>query len=144
MRTLRIAVAVTAALILASCGGSAGGVPSPRASPSITGPRPSSTAVLTIESPSNGEVVHGGTVRLVVSLDGAELVQAASTTLRPDQGHLHVSVDDTLVSMTNGTEQTIPDLAPGVHLIKVEFVANDHGPFDPRVISAVSVRVQGS
>ena len=45
--------------------------------------------------------------------------------------------------MTTGTEPTIPDVAPGHHVVQVEFVATDHGPFNPRVIAVVSFEVKG-
>jgi hypothetical protein len=60
----------------------------------------------------------------------------------PDEGHLHVLLDDTLISMTQGTEQTIPNVTPGPHRIQVEFVASDHAPFDPRVVSVVAFEVK--
>jgi hypothetical protein len=69
-------------------------------------------------------------------------VDQTSTDLRPDQGHLHVVLDGSLVSMTSGTSQTLTDLTPGGHLLQVEFVANDHAPFDPRVLAAVSFEVK--
>jgi hypothetical protein len=36
----------------------------------------------------------------------------------------------------------LSNLTPGQHLLKVEFVASDHAPFDPRVIAAVAFEVQ--
>ena len=115
--------------------------------PSITSPpgpspRPSSTGKLTILSPKNGQVLHGGNVTLKVELKDATLVDITSTDLKPNEGHLHVIMDDVLVSMTSGLETVIRDVAPGPHLIKVEFVANDHAPFDPRVIEGVSFVVK--
>jgi hypothetical protein len=107
------------------------------------GPRPSSTATLAIASPTNGQVVKGDTVDLVVDLKGAELVTTTSTDLQPDEGHLHVLLDDQLVSMTGSLDQPLTALTPGEHLVKVEFVANDHAPFDPRVIAAVAFEVKG-
>ena len=50
-------------------------------------------------------------------------------------------LDDTLISMTEGVEQSIPDVPPGEHRITVEFVASDHAPFDPRVIAVVAFEV---
>jgi hypothetical protein len=130
------------ALALAACGGQ----DDPGEGPSGPGSteRPSSVATLTIERPTNGDVVRDDPVELVIGLDGAELVETASTDLRPDQGHLHVTVDGQLISMTSGLRQTLPDLAPapGSHLVKVEFVANDHGFFDPRVIAATTFEVR--
>jgi hypothetical protein len=124
-------------VLLEACGGSA------PAEPGITpGPRPSTSAVLDIASPEAGAVVRGDQVDLVVDLEGATLTDVTSTDLRPDEGHLHVSLDDELVSMTSGLEQVLPGLAPGEHLLRVEFVANDHFPFEPRVLAAVSFRVK--
>lgn len=141
MTRVRGSITVAAvALTLAACGGG----DDPGLDP--TGPgsaeRPSSVATLTIERPANGDVVRDDPVELVIGLDGAELVETASTDLRPDQGHLHVTVDGELISMTSGLRQTLPDLAPGSHLVKVEFVANDHGFFDPRVIAATTFEVR--
>ncbi len=133
-----VAVAV-AALAMTACGGSSG---EPSASPPPTTSaaleRPTSTGVLTILSPENGQRVPGGTARLEVDLQGAEIVDQTSTDLRPDEGHLHVMLDGSLVSMTSGTSQQLTDLTPGEHLLQVEFVAADHAPFDPRVLTAVS------
>ena len=77
-----------------------------------------------------------------VSLKDATIVQSTTTDIVPDEGHLHVILDDQLVSMTGETTQLLANLTPGQHLLKVEFVANDHAPFDPRVITAVAFEVQ--
>jgi hypothetical protein len=104
--------------------------------------RPTSSAELSIASPRNGERITGDSVRLEIDLQGAEVVDQTSTDLRPDEGHLHVMLDGTLVSMTSGTSQRLSDLTPGEHLLQVEFVANDHAPFDPRVLAAVTFEVR--
>jgi hypothetical protein len=139
----RIAIGTCAALVLlAACSSGGSGSSTASGASPAPGPRPSTTATLKILSPTNGQVIHGTTVDLKVSLTGAKLVSVSSTNLVPNEGHLHVSVDDTLVSMTSGLEQTIPNLTPGTHLITVEFVANDHFPFDPRVRALVSFQVK--
>jgi hypothetical protein len=107
-----------------------------------TGPRPASTAELTIRKPKTGAVVHGTTVDLRVDLQGAKLVPATTTDIEPDEGHLHVILDDKLISMTEGLEQAIPDVTPGLHRIQVEFVASDHAPFDPRVVAVTEFEVK--
>lgn len=136
---------IVVALMLAACGGAGAGAdsgsPTDTATPT-SAMRPSSTGVVTIITPKNGQVIRGGFVALKVGLTGATLVQMTSTDLKPDQGHLHVILDDTLITMTSGLETIIPNVAPGKHLIKVEFVANDHAPFDPRVIVGVSFTVK--
>jgi hypothetical protein len=143
-------LAIAAALVLAACGGDGGSGTTgptdgsgPTGTPTASGPRPASTAELTIISPTDGQVIEGGTVALEVDLQGAEIVPATTTDIVPDEGHLHVILDDQLISMTGDLEQTIPDVAPGQHLLKVEFVASDHVPFDPRVIAAVSFETTG-
>ena len=104
--------------------------------------RPSSTASIAIVSPKQDEVVRDSTTELKVKLTGGEIVQQTSTDLQPDQGHLHVIVDDHLVTMTASTDTTLTDLTPGMHILQVEFVANDHAPFDPRVLAKTSFEVK--
>jgi hypothetical protein len=131
------------ALALAACGGSdAGGGDGAAGATTTPSARPSSTAELSIVSPAVGEVVHGSTVDLRVKLQGAKLVPSTTTDIVPDEGHLHVILDDKLISMTEGLEQSIPDVPPGEHRITVEFVASDHAPFDPRVVTVVAFEVE--
>lgn len=146
MRTSRrIAATAAAAMILASCGGSGGSgaedSPSVSASPTAA-ERPTSTAELAVESPGNGEVVRSSTVDLRVALRNARIVPLTTTDLRPDEGHLHVLLDDELISMTEGLEQSIADVESGPHRLTVEFVAADHAPFDPRVVAVVAFEVR--
>ena len=99
-----------------------------------TGPRPSSPAVVAVVSPASGAQVTGTSVHVVLSLTGATIVSATSTTIRPDQGHVHLYIDNNLVSMNYGLEQDLP-VKPGTYVLKAEFVAADHAPFSPRVWS---------
>ena len=138
-----LAVALTASLA-AACGsgdGSPSATPPPTTTPTVSADRPSSPARLKILSPTNGQVVEGTTVELRVSLKDAVIVPATTTDIVPDEGHLHVILDDQLISMTGDTSQLLANLTPGQHLVKVEFVASDHAPFDPRVIAVVAFEV---
>ena len=137
----RLALTVATTFVLAACGSSDDGGSGTGAT-APTSDRPSSTAKLSIVAPKVGEVVHGSSVDLRVKLQGARLVPATTTNIVPDEGHLHVLLDETLISMTEGTEQTIRDVTPGPHRIQVEFVASDHAPFDPRVVSVVTFEVK--
>lgn len=135
-------------LSAAACS-SGGGTPQPGTdatgsppTPTVSTDRPASTAKLAIVSPKNGQVVNGTTVQMKVSLKDATIVQSTTTDIVPDEGHLHVILDDQLISMTGETTQLLANLTPGQHLLKVEFVANDHAPFDPRVITAAAFEVQ--
>jgi hypothetical protein len=136
------ALATALALALAACASGSGGSsgtsgPSPSAAP-----RPSSTATLSVLSPKNGSVVHGSTVDLRLRLRGAKIVQATSSVLRPDEGHVHVVLDGQLISMNYRLDDVLHDVSPGRHLLQAEFVANDHAPFDPRVIAVTSFVVK--
>ena len=140
--------AVTAIVVLLAACSSGGGSPQSdggatgSTTPSVSADRPASTAKLTIITPTNGQVVHGTTVQMKVRLKDATIVPATTADIVPDEGHLHVILDDQLISMTGETTQLLSNLTPGQHLLKVEFVASDHAPFDPRVIAAVAFEVQ--
>lgn len=138
-----VAVGVMLVLAAGACGSGASPSAGPSsATPNVSTDRPASPAKLKIVSPKNGQVVHGITVEMKVSLKGAKIVPATTTNIVPDEGHLHVILDDQLISMTGTTTQLLSNLTPGQHLLKVEFVASDHAPFDPRVIAAVAFEVK--
>jgi hypothetical protein len=134
-RTLVLTVAL--ALAFPACGGSSDGS-GPTSPAGLAADRPASTAELSIVAPRTGQVIEGSKVELRVKLEGAKIVPATTTNIVPDEGHLHVLLDDRLISMTQGVDQVIRDVAPGEHRITVEFVASDHAPFDPRVVSVVA------
>lgn len=107
--------------------------------------RPASTATLTFAKPVPGRPVSGDELAVVLRLSGGRIISATSTDLRPDEGHIHLSLDGRLISMTYGTLQTV-DLSgarPGTHELDAEFVAADHAPFDPRVTTSVRFEVPG-
>jgi hypothetical protein len=133
---------VAGAVLLAACATGGGAATVTSTGPAPIGPRPSSPAVLKIVSPKNGETVPASGTVLEVSLTGATLTSVTSQNISPDEGHLHVSVDDRLISMTSGLRQELPELEPGRHVIQVEFVAADHLPFDPRVLTRAEFEVR--
>jgi hypothetical protein len=138
------AVLVALSLFLAACTGNAAGSGSGGATSSATAPgaRPSSTAKLSIVSPANDSVVQGSTVRVRLRLAGARVVRPTTSDLRPDEGHIHILLDGSLVSMNYGLADEIHDVTPGRHLLQAEFVASDHAPFDPRVVVVSSFEVR--
>ena len=105
--------------------------------------RPSTSARLQIASPAPNQIT-GRTVELVLRLEGAQLVPPAQVggSLRPDRGHIHVSVDGQLVAMPLRLTDRVSALSPGSHTIQAEFVASDHLPFANRVVAAVTFRVR--
>ena len=131
MRRRITLVAVAAlAVLFTGCGGESGANGTPARS---SGPRPASTAKLDILEPAAGASIPGGSVTVRLSLEGARIVAAATKDLKPDEGHVHLSIDDKLQSMTFGLEDQV-QASPGTHLLIAEFVAGDHAPFNPRVI----------
>ena len=122
------------ALALAGCGPGSQATPTASVPSESTGPRPSSPASLTVVQPKDGDVVTGTTVHVVFDLENATITSATTTNIRPDEGHIHLYVDNVLVSMNYQPEDDIT-LTPGAHTLKGEFVASDHVPFSPRVWS---------
>jgi hypothetical protein len=125
------AILAALALALVGCSGNPASTPSPS-------PRPSSPAVVEVVEPRSGETITGTTAHIVLTLTGARIIAETTTAIRPDEGHVHLYVDNQLVSMNYGLEQ---DLAvhPGTFVVKAEFVAADHAPFSPRVWSGETI-----
>jgi hypothetical protein len=107
-------------------------------------PRPRSTAKLQIVSPTNGQVFKGASVTVPVelSLEGARIVAATTTNITPDTGHVHLYLDNQIVTMNFSLTDQVPNVTPGSHILRAEFVASDHLPFDPRVFVSVTFKVE--
>ena len=135
--------AILAAVLVSACGSGSSSAASSPAAPGSDAPyvsyvpsgRPSTQAVVKIVSPAPGEVVTAATVHVVVSLTGAAVMDDTNEEIRPDQGHVHVYLDNALWYMQYSLTKDIP-VHPGTYVIKAEFVANDHAPFNPRDWSA--------
>src|SRR5207344_88050 len=117
-----VTVAAILAVILGAAGCGSSGDPTGTGTATATGPRPKSSGVLTIAEPRDGQTVRDDEVDLSIHLAGAHLVDLTTTDVRPDEGHLHLTLDDQLLSMTAELDQAVTDLEPGLHLLKVEFV----------------------
>ncbi len=138
-RAQRLTLALIAAVLVGACSGSGAASTGTSPNPALSGPagsgsRPSSPATVSILKPTSGEVVTGTSVHVVLSLTGATIVAATTTNIRPDEGHVHLYVDNVLVSMNYQLEEDLP-VHPGTYVLKAEFVAADHAPFSPRVWS---------
>src|SRR5205807_211151 len=129
-----LAIAVTAT----GCGGSKTSTSSSQ--------HPASPVRIQITQPTPNQTT-GPDVTLVVNLIGGKVVPAAQTTVKgsvpTDQGHIHVSLDGTLVNMAYSTTQDLHGLKPGQHTLTAEFVAIDHLPFQNRPTAAVIFTVRG-
>jgi hypothetical protein len=122
------------ALALAGC--SKGNSASPKPAP-----RPITQARIQILQPTPNEET-GPDVTVQVQLTGAKEVPQSGPPIRPDEGHIHVSLDGQIVAMAYGDSQTLKGLQPGQHSVQVDFVAADHIPFQNRVTAAVLFTVK--
>jgi hypothetical protein len=134
-RGVALIVAASTALILVGCGSGDG-------SSSGSGSRPSSTAGLKILEPQPGAIVSNGDVVVRLELTGGTITSQVSTNLKPDEGHVHLKLDGRTITLLGGLQETLHDVTPGLHVLEAEFVASDHGPFDPRVLTTVTFTAQ--
>jgi hypothetical protein len=127
------------AVTLTGCGGG-----TPNSGPGgTTKERPTTPARIEIVQPTPNQVTSRD-VTLVVNLIGGKAVQRTTPPLTPEEGHIHVSLDGSLVNMAYQTTQVLPadKLTPGQHTVTAEFVAVDHVPFKNRPTAAVIFTVQ--
>jgi hypothetical protein len=105
--------------------------------------RPSSAASLEIAAPRAGTVLHGdpAVVRVELRLVGGRIVRSSSGPPVGNEGHVHVYLDGDLLRLPVGLRGMI-SVSPGVHEIVAEFVATDHGLFQPRVIASARFAVE--
>jgi hypothetical protein len=94
--------------------------------------------------PRSKEVFRGNPASIPVELrlEGAKVVLFSSLHLVPNEGHIHLYLDGSLVSSMSDLDARVT-ASPGHHELRAEFVAVDHGPFDPRVVATVAFSVQG-
>ncbi len=105
--------------------------------------RPATQASIAITSPAAQEVFTSQDVPLELDLEGGKVASLASTKNKEDEGHLHISIDGRLATMTGDAEQVL-QVPPGDHELEVEYVANDHAPFCKRVNDRVRFTVEDS
>jgi hypothetical protein len=127
-----LCVAVLATL-LAACSGSPEDTPRAK--------RIASTAKMSIVEPAQGAQITGPRMRVVINLEGGKIVPEATKDIKPDEGHMHLSLDGQLATMTYGLDQEI-EVTPGRHILQAEYVAGDHAPFNPRIIQARQIEVK--
>jgi hypothetical protein len=130
-----LAVAGLGLALTACSGGNSGGPDAPATTTAVAAARPSSPAKLIITRPKNGQTVRQQRPELHLELDGGKIVSQTTTRVQGDEGHIHLHVDGKLVAMNYGLRQRLPALPPGQHVVQVEFVAADHAPFEPRILT---------
>ena len=140
-RARAAALVAAAALALAACSGADSGGSAAPATTAAVAPRPSSPATLTIVTPQNGQTVRQDRPELRLALDGGKVVSQTTTRIQGGEGHIHLLIDGKLVNMNYGLRQRLPQLPPGQHVVQVEFVAADHAPFEPRILTQAAFEV---
>lgn len=85
------------------------------------------TPTLEILSPTEGEILTGGTVTVQVKVSNFNLVDyTKSKTAVPGEGHLHFFLDGGQYSFTYFPRYTYTNVANGEHEITVMLVSSDH------------------
>jgi hypothetical protein len=97
--------------------------------------------------PASGAVLGPEDVRVRLELTGAKLTKEVSRNLQPDEGHIHLRLDGETITLLGDLDENLAEIlgapvAAGPHLLEAEFVAADHGPFDPRIIVSVPFTVE--
>jgi hypothetical protein len=115
----------------------------PLAPAASAGPRIKSSATISIATPTEGQLADTPELSVEMTLEGGQVIEETRAEISPDEGHIHLSIDGAVVSMTYGTLQVVDlsSLDPGSHELVAEFVAADHLPFEPRVIDTVTFEV---
>ena len=134
-------LAAVALAVTACSGGNGDGSAPPAATTAAATPRPSSPAKLTIMAPRNGQTVRQDRPEVRLELVGGKIISQTTNRIQGDEGHIHLLVDGKLVDMNYGLRQRLPQLPSGQHVLQVEFVAADHAPFDPRVLTQAAFQV---
>ena len=51
-------------------------------------------------------------------------------------------LDNQIAAMNFSLNGTVGNVKPGLHVLRVEFVASDHLPFDPRDFVEITIQVE--
>lgn len=107
----------------------------------------STNATVSIVSPKPGDVFSPDSVPIELTLDGARIIPEATTTIVPDEGHIHIKLNEETISLLAGltfdlTEFTEGPVPVGSHVLTVEFVAGNHQPFEPRIVESIVFTVR--
>ena len=145
MRRPFLALVIVLLVCMTACGsaaadggptGSGTAAPTPYPTPvGGLGHRPSTPVKITLLAPASGEVVHGTTLVVKVSITGGVVTTATTSDITPTKGHVHLYLNNQLILMSYTLSQPI-SVKPGLeYSMYAEFVAQDHYPFDPRDVT---------
>lgn len=125
----RLALALVILALLGACASK---------TPSTSQTRPHSTAKLTILQPKSGQTLDGKDVEVKLSLVGGTVTKITTTNIKPNIGHIHLRIDGKTITLLGSLDDHIPNVKAGQHVLEAEYVAADHGPFDPDILAAVT------
>lgn len=145
MRRPFLALVIVLLVCMTACGsaaadggptGSGTAAPTPYPTPvGGLGHRPSTPVKITLLSPTSGDVVHGTTLVVKVSITGGVVTTATTSDITPTKGHVHLYLNNQLIFMSYTLSQPIT-VKPGLeYSMYAEFVAQDHFPFEPRDVT---------
>lgn len=142
MRRPLLVLLTSLLVVLAACGSvtadGGSGTPAPTPYPTPAGGlghRPPTPVKITLLSPTSGEVVHGTTLVVRVSITGGTITTVTTSDITPTKGHVHLYLNNQLIYMSYTLSQPIT-VKPGLpYSIYAEFVAQDHFPFSPRDVT---------
>ena len=100
--------------------------------------RPQSTAKLAILQPTSGQTVDGKDVEVKLQLTGGTITKVTTKNIKPNIGHIHLRLDGATITLLGSLDDHIRNVDAGQHILQAEFVAADHGPFDPDILSTVT------
>jgi hypothetical protein len=142
------ATLATLALLAAACS-SGGAKPGASGTPTQTASggcaqRLRSSARLEFVQPAPGASVPANNVHVKLNLVGGKIVPGTSCDVKPNEGHVHIVLDDVTISVLAGLDMVLNDidtgggkkvgtLAPGLHRLQAQFVDAAHVPFEPPV-----------
>lgn len=131
-----VLVGLTACSSATADGTSGTAAPTPYPTPSGgLGHRPSTPVKITLVAPTSGELVHGTTLVVRVSITGGVVTQVTTADITPTKGHVHLYLNNQLIFMSYTLSQPIT-VKPGLeYSMYAEFVAQDHFPFAPRDVT---------
>jgi hypothetical protein len=148
-RLSRLGVSLLFVAMLAACGGGSSGSGSsgsgsastPGSTSSAAGGRPTTTAQLEIVQPTPNQVTDANT-KIVFKLTGAKFAAQTTKNVKPDEGYIHLSLDDRQLEVVDSPEVPLFDVPPGPHVVEGVFVASDHLPFANQPSASVSFTVK--
>lgn len=151
---MRVTVGMGIAMLVLGCGGDTGDTGEASEADAGMAEDAAMPARVMITEPADGAELDAGPVRVVMEVEGLEIVMAGN--MDPGTGHHHLVVNgdvDWAIPIPNDpgvhyhmgqaeTEFTLEDLAPGEHRIIAVVADGVHIPLDPPVADTITVTVR--